>query len=153
MPTSKSSAKKKQRAIIWSSTIAAIVLIGGIASACDPNTAPPSQPAGSIDTIVSSTDPATTTTVDPPTTTSTPPPATEVPQVPVTKALAPPVAAAADCGSNSYVNSDGQCVHDPVTADSAPPGATAKCKDGTYSFSKHHSGTCSGHKGVAEWLN
>jgi hypothetical protein len=33
-----------------------------------------------------------------------------------------------------------------------PAGATAKCKDGTYSKSQHHSGTCSSHGGVAEWL-
>jgi hypothetical protein len=33
-----------------------------------------------------------------------------------------------------------------------PTGATAKCKDGTYSKSQHHSGTCSRHGGVAEWL-
>jgi hypothetical protein len=38
----------------------------------------------------------------------------------------------------------------PVAA--APTGATAKCKDGTYSKSQHHSGTCSKHGGVAEWL-
>jgi hypothetical protein len=30
---------------------------------------------------------------------------------------------------------------------------TAKCKDGTTSYSAHHSGTCSGHGGVAEWLD
>jgi hypothetical protein len=34
-----------------------------------------------------------------------------------------------------------------------PTGATAKCKDGTYSKSQHHSGTCSSHGGVAEWLS
>ncbi len=34
----------------------------------------------------------------------------------------------------------------------APTGATARCRDGTYSFSKHHSGTCSRHGGVAMWL-
>jgi len=34
----------------------------------------------------------------------------------------------------------------------APPGATARCNDGTYSFSQHHSGTCSHHGGVAQWL-
>jgi len=42
----------------------------------------------------------------------------------------------------------------PTTAASNtdPTGATAKCKDGTYSKSQHHSGTCSSHGGVAEWL-
>ena len=38
-------------------------------------------------------------------------------------------------------------------ADTHPPGATARCNDGTYSFSQHHSGTCSHHGGVAVWLN
>ena len=38
-------------------------------------------------------------------------------------------------------------------ADSAPPGATAKCRDGSYSYSQHHSGTCSHHGGVAFWLD
>lgn len=32
-------------------------------------------------------------------------------------------------------------------------GATAKCKDGTYSKSAQHSGTCSKHGGVGQWLN
>ena len=36
---------------------------------------------------------------------------------------------------------------------SPPPGATARCRDGTYSFSQHHSGTCSHHGGVAVWLD
>src|SRR5439155_1779842 len=36
---------------------------------------------------------------------------------------------------------------------SAPPGATARCRDGTYSYSQHHSGTCSHHGGVARWLD
>jgi len=38
------------------------------------------------------------------------------------------------------------------SAAAAPPGATALCRDGTYSYSKHHSGTCSHHGGVAKWL-
>ena len=33
-----------------------------------------------------------------------------------------------------------------------PTGATAKCKDGTFSKSKHHKGSCSHHGGVAEFL-
>jgi hypothetical protein len=31
----------------------------------------------------------------------------------------------------------------------APPGATARCRDGSYSYSQHRSGTCSHHGGVA----
>jgi hypothetical protein len=38
-------------------------------------------------------------------------------------------------------------------AAAAPPGATAVCRDGTYSYSKHHSGTCSHHGGVKRWLD
>jgi len=36
-----------------------------------------------------------------------------------------------------------------------PPlsGVTAICNDGTYSYSKHRSGTCSHHGGVREWIN
>jgi hypothetical protein len=38
------------------------------------------------------------------------------------------------------------------TATTAPSGhPTAKCKDGTFSHSKHRSGTCSHHGGVAKW--
>ena len=36
---------------------------------------------------------------------------------------------------------------------SAPPGATARCRDGTLSWSRHHPGTCSDHGGVASWLD
>jgi hypothetical protein len=36
-------------------------------------------------------------------------------------------------------------------ASGAPGNATAKCKDGTYSYAKQHSGACSHHGGVAEW--
>jgi len=32
-----------------------------------------------------------------------------------------------------------------------PTGATALCRDGTLSYSQHHSGTCSNHDGVAVW--
>lgn len=54
----------------------------------------------------------------------------------------------------SYVNSDGKTVHSPAHTRSGkqPSGATAKCGDGSYSFSQHHRGTCSRHGGVAEWL-
>jgi Protein of unknown function (DUF3761) len=47
------------------------------------------------------------------------------------------------------------CMALPAAAagDGAPPGATARCRDGTYSFSQHHQGTCSHHGGVAAWLD
>ncbi|MFD3419993.1 DUF3761 domain-containing protein [Streptomyces decoyicus] len=34
----------------------------------------------------------------------------------------------------------------------APAGASARCNDGTYSYSGHRRGTCSHHHGVAVWL-
>jgi hypothetical protein len=39
------------------------------------------------------------------------------------------------------------------TRDAKSGNPTARCKDGTTSYSAHHSGTCSGHGGVAEWLD
>ena len=53
-----------------------------------------------------------------------------------------------------YKNTDGKTVHSPAhTKDgSIPSGATAECRDGSYSFSQHHRGTCSHHGGVSQWL-
>ncbi|MGI9170504.1 MAG: DUF3761 domain-containing protein [Caulobacteraceae bacterium] len=34
----------------------------------------------------------------------------------------------------------------------APSGATAKCKDGSFSMAKSHAGSCAGHGGVANWI-
>ncbi|MEC3958859.1 DUF3761 domain-containing protein [Nocardia sp. CDC153] len=56
------------------------------------------------------------------------------------------------CGASEYENVDGNCVPRPEQSPVAPDGATAHCKDGTWSFSQHRRGTCSGHGGVAEWL-
>lgn len=54
-----------------------------------------------------------------------------------------------------YVNKSGQDVHSPAHSKTGvpPKGASAKCRDGTYSFSQHHRGTCSHHGGVANWLD
>jgi hypothetical protein len=68
------------------------------------------------------------------------------------------VAAAAFVGAalagvdDYYVNSSGHEVHRPEHANRTPAGATAHCRDGTWSFSEHRRGTCSHHGGVAEWL-
>jgi hypothetical protein len=74
----------------------------------------------------------------------------------VTSALIAPAATASPvhfiCGANEYENVDHVCVPRPELAPTAPEGATARCKDGTYSFSRHRTGTCSKHGGVAEWL-
>jgi len=58
----------------------------------------------------------------------------------------------ATTGRGFYTNSQGEAVHRPARANQAPPGASAQCRDGTYSFSAHRRGTCSHHGGVARWL-
>ena len=75
-----------------------------------------------------------------------------------------PTTVLASCGAGYYQNSDGQCIPDPssglppggapglVGSGGPPAGATAICRDGDYSFSTHHTGTCSGHGGVKQWL-
>src|ERR1044072_1822904 len=67
---------------------------------------------------------------------------------------APPASAAGGGSSDDYyTNSKGARVHRPVQSDSGPPaGATAQCRDGSYSFSQSRRGTCSHHGGVARWL-
>jgi hypothetical protein len=54
--------------------------------------------------------------------------------------------------SSYYTNSSGNKVHIPVVKDVAPVGATAQCRDKTYSYSQHRRGTCSHHGGVRSWL-
>ena len=54
--------------------------------------------------------------------------------------------------NKQYTNVDGATVHSPAYAPQTPAGATAECRDGTYSFSLHHSGSCSHHGGVSQWL-
>jgi uncharacterized protein YraI len=52
-----------------------------------------------------------------------------------------------------YTNSDGRHIPSPRASTNGPPaGASAQCRDGTYSFSAHRRGTCSHHGGVARWL-
>jgi hypothetical protein len=53
-----------------------------------------------------------------------------------------------------YKNKAGQDVHSPAhsTDGKVPAGATSRCRDGSYGFSKTHRGACSRHGGVAQWL-
>ncbi len=38
-----------------------------------------------------------------------------------------------------------------ISLTDAKKSPTAKCRDGTYSYSNSHRGTCSHHKGVKTW--
>ena len=58
-------------------------------------------------------------------------------------------APAVTCANGSYVNTYGNTVCSPSSTSN---GATAKCSDGTYSYSQSRRGTCSHHGGVAVWL-
>ncbi|THC39419.1 DUF3761 domain-containing protein [Massilia sp. Mn16-1_5] len=52
-----------------------------------------------------------------------------------------------------YKATNGNVVHSPsrTRGDVAPAGASAKCRDGTWSFSQSRRGTCSHHGGVGSW--
>jgi hypothetical protein len=77
--------------------------------------------------------------------------------------LAPEVARARGCfqpdegvlESHQHYQSrrDGCDVHGPAKSRDGikPEGASAKCRDGTWSFSHSRSGTCSRHGGVDRW--
>lgn len=55
-------------------------------------------------------------------------------------------------GRDYYTAASGHQVHRPVQAATVPAGASAKCRDGSYSFSESRGGTCSHHGGVATWF-
>ncbi len=66
------------------------------------------------------------------------------------KRSAPPTTASTT--GKGYTNADGNRIPSPRKADAPPPGASAQCRDGSYSFSANRRGTCSHHGGVARWL-
>jgi Protein of unknown function (DUF3761) len=67
-------------------------------------------------------------------------------------ATAPAAAAAPAAAPAAKTSTASKSAPAATAGNTDPTGATAKCKDGTYSKSQHHSGTCSSHGGVAEWL-
>jgi hypothetical protein len=52
----------------------------------------------------------------------------------------------------TYRNSEGKRIQSPTFSRSVPAGASAECRDGSYSFSANRRGTCSHHRGVKRWL-
>lgn len=52
-------------------------------------------------------------------------------------------------GGRHYTNVDGHSIHSPMHASHRPAGASAHCRDGSWSFSQHARGTCSHHGGVS----
>jgi hypothetical protein len=79
-------------------------------------------------------------------------------QVPVPVSIPTPALVNVDNGlsnNNHYTNTEGNTVHSPAynTEDSSvPSGASAQCRDGSYSFSQSRRGTCSHHGGVSTWF-
>jgi len=73
-----------------------------------------------------------------------------------TKSGTPPASSGASSEENSkprsYTNSSGQRVQSPKKSSTVPKGASAQCRDGSYSFSQSRRGTCSHHGGVSRWL-
>ncbi|MBP9762339.1 DUF3761 domain-containing protein [Patescibacteria group bacterium] len=51
----------------------------------------------------------------------------------------------------TYTNVNGNKIRRPYVAPITPAGASAQCRDNTFSFSQNRRGTCSGHGGVMMW--
>ncbi len=68
--------------------------------------------------------------------------------------LSTPIADASSGNCGYYTNSDGDRVPRPCGnwhTQPPPQNATAECRDGTYSYSRHRTGTCSYHGGVVSF--
>lgn len=134
--------------------VIASVLIAALNGGDTPNTTANKAPAP-ISTTTKAPEPAAPTPAPIATPTPTQPAPTPTPSPAPTPTPAPDPTSTAptDCTNGTYVNTAGNTVCSPETSSTVPVGATAQCVDGTYSFSQSHSGTCSHHGGVAQWLN
>lgn len=67
---------------------------------------------------------------------------------------ASPANAVMQCSKGFYKAASGDCVHRPVCTPPAPPGATAECADGCFTFSEDPTDddTCHGRGGVKHAL-
>lgn len=128
-----------------------LILIGGVLSGS-------TKPEVAGTKIVAPTPTSTPTAIPTPTPTPTPTPKPTfipTPKPTIQPTSAPAVQAPAtviDAGCGTYINSFGNEVARPCPANDVPSGATARCGDGTYSYSQSRRGTCSHHGGVAQWL-
>jgi hypothetical protein len=69
--------------------------------------------------------------------------------------ITPSVSGAGVTGKTPVANSNKRRARKPpveTKSGQAPAGATAECRDGSYSYSAHRRGTCSHHGGVKRWL-
>lgn len=87
-------------------------------------------------------------------TTSTPaPPAKQTALSRASETPVQPSSPAVSSSSDYYTNAYGARVRRPTFSESGPPaGASAQCRDGSYSFSQSRRGTCSHHGGVSRWF-
>ena len=115
-------------------------------------TSAPAQPARAASTPVRRAAAAIATPTPAPIPTPAPTTAVAQPTRTQPRVVEPSPATGATSGDDYYVNTRGKRVRRPVFSDSAPAGATARCRDGSYSFSQSRRGTCSHHGGVAAWL-
>src|SRR5438874_1812133 len=137
--------RKSRTGLVAAVPLTVLLVMLGIAAASSPN--PPSSSSAQVQsaaTLNALTPAATTESVQAP---SVQPEQNEPQQ-----AKAQPVQSEQknDLSNDShYTNSSGNIVHAPAyDLDSdVPAGASAKCEDGTYSFSEHRRGTCSRHGG------
>jgi hypothetical protein len=120
------------------------VVFAVLLSACSTTATPGvTAPTDTLGTTVQTTTAAPATTATTATTTTTVAPTTRVkPAAP--KHVVPKPKPAAPKTTHAKPKKK--------PAPSYPAGATAVCNDGTLSYSKHRSGTCSHHGGVATWL-
>ena len=75
------------------------------------------------------------------------------PQAPPAAAAPPPAVRSAPPAPVARPATATTAAAPPNAKNTDPTGAIAKCKDGTYSHAKGHTGACSRHGGVEEWLD
>ncbi len=148
---------------LWKIAIAALVLIAGLSwaaflfsnSISQPEQSNKSQPQSLLSSNTNTTPLVGTTRATPsPTAEVKPKPSASPTPAPHPSPVEPSNSNSQNYGNtNTYRNSDGDLIPRPTKSVTQPVGATARCRDGSYSFSRHHQGTCSHRGGVAEWLD